>query len=348
MKKNLEYAFYYVIIPALIYWFLDSVFDPNWVGSPGSWRHAAATKLHSYLQPLAKFVVVTSIISFTVWGFVSRFIVPVITEILEDIIVPVWDRGFSEIGSRVGAVLQEKNFELRLQHSSVRDASSYFTNQAVKSTRPDGASDGAREIEEKATELILGHDSDAAVALLESKADSRELKETLLAAYASSNKRAYWEKAESLLPEFGSPRHYSKLALNYWNIGNIDKAISLTSVALDAMGDSISNENKDFARSCRNTLAYYYADRGRQDDELRARELIASVVQEREARKDIDARGYWNAMDTRGYVRITYGDKDEINEGIRDCENASQHGIDEFLRNRHFARAYSRLAALSS
>jgi hypothetical protein len=55
---------------------------------------------------------------------------------------------------------------------------------------------------------------------------------------------------------------------------------------------------------------------------------------------------YAKCLDTRGYVNITFGtNKEEIVDGIRDCEEARRLG-DDALYFKHINHAHKRLEAI--
>lgn len=154
-----------------------------------------------------------------------------------------------------------------------------------------------------------------------------------------SDKRDDWERAWAELQSVTFPRPYMTLAFRYWSIGELDRAIHITSTGISKVaGVKDGKELESTVAKLKNSLAYYLADKADPKDEGDARRLAE------ESNQILPGS---HTVSTLGYVQITYGKtEEEVKEGITLCENARQNGSDEDLYFRHLARAEQRLKLL--
>ena len=145
-----------------------------------------------------------------------------------------------------------------------------------------------------------------------------------------------WSKAEKLIKKYGKPEHFRKLAFNYWTHGDLQKAISLSEKALKNLQDS---SDEELVGSIKNSLAYYYADADRSENASYAYQLAESEVERRGAIPE-DLRplnDYEDALDTLGYVKISFGETiSEVRKGIDLCTQSLVMGGNKGLFQKHY------------
>lgn len=131
---------------------------------------------------------------------------------------------------------------------------------------------------------------------------------------------------------------YTRLAFLFWNFSEIEKAIEVDEKGLEV---AKSKGDKETTNKFKNSLAYFYADTGKEDYENLARLYIE------EAYKDQPKN--LNRIDTKGYVKIVYGKtKEEIFEGMDLCLQAYKEDTEHFkiTYEKHIKKATERLSAL--
>lgn len=156
-----------------------------------------------------------------------------------------------------------------------------------------------------------------------------------------------WKEALELAKRVGEPRHLTRLAFNYWTIGDFATSISILEEELNQVETGDSYDEEALARLW-NSLAYYDADLGRKENGARALQLSTKAV---ETRKRLGLRDneVGSALATLGYVNIRFGgDEGEIRGGITLCEDGRRMGSREDLYFKHLAVARERLQTLKN
>lgn len=195
------------------------------------------------------------------------------------------------------------------------------------------------EISGKLRQLIEGGWIRQAVTKAEyiySKDSSKGLQ--LVSILLSSKEENDWDRAWEVIKEIEEVPSavYVSLAYLFWSLGRTKNAIEVAERGLE-----VAKKRKDQVgiNRLKNSLAYYYADLGEPDYEKMARSHAEEAFS---ARPEDPA-----PMDTKGYVKITYGKhREEIEEGICLCEEARRKGAPLKLYLKHIARAAKRLRVL--
>jgi hypothetical protein len=201
-----------------------------------------------------------------------------------------------------------------------------------------------------------GHIAEALAILTELSQKNSAYNKQLLSGLVVSKNPKDWEHAERLLPEVGTIEHYSRLSLAFWTNNDVTRATSLAEHGLAlASKKKEKPEEPILIAKAKNCLAYYYADAAREDKADDARDLVEEALKVSESENNYDQRPsavapdlplHTKCLDTRGYVKITFGiNKEQIADGIRDCEEARRLG-DDALFFKHMKRAHERLGAL--
>jgi len=164
--------------------------------------------------------------------------------------------------------------------------------------------------------------------------------ETYISALLAHNKKEKCETAWNALEGGGITNLsiYIRSAFLFWRFGEIEKAIKISERGLEI---ARSKNDRETHNKFKNSLAYYYADTGREDYENLARSYIE------EASKDHPQD--LAKMDTKGYVKIVYGKtKEEIFEGMDLCLRVYQEDTEHFKTpyEKHMKKATERLSTL--
>lgn len=134
---------------------------------------------------------------------------------------------------------------------------------------------------------------------------------------------------------------FTTLGYKLWELGTLEYAIEANEKALQ-FADKIDG-NKEEANKIKSNLAYYFAETGKAEYGEQARKYAD------EAQKADPERT--SRLDTLGYVKIIYGDKEEVLEGMDLCLRAymadmkAERDTGKFY-HRHFNKALERLAEL--
>jgi len=135
------------------------------------------------------------------------------------------------------------------------------------------------------------------------------------------------------------PKIFILLAFRFWSVGKTEFAICVAQEGLKRAEERKADDKASILRF-KNSLAYYYAELKRPEDEEKAREFSRDAYEGREDERPID---------TRGYVLISYGKNvKEILEGVELCEEARRRGIPFSLYHKHIDRAFEKLKELGA
>ena len=190
-------------------------------------------------------------------------------------------------------------------------------------------------------DLVSSGKIDEAVAKIgrDEKQDSIRKKEEI-AALLHSDDQKKWDAAAKILdevPESREARFYQALAYRYWGASQLNRAIEIAEKGLDY---ATKVEDMKISTTLQNSLAYYYADGGRNDKEPEARKLASLALQ---------SGGMHSvaALDTQGFVLICFGKtKDEVMEGVNFCQQALAKGAPFEFFSKHIQKAETRLKTL--
>jgi hypothetical protein len=211
------------------------------------------------------------------------------------------DDGLGQLSVKVEAGLRELKFDVHLERSwSPQEA-----DQALR---------------QKVSAPIAVSGTDEAKAQAE-----REVAEALL-----SGDPTRWKKVEELLPQLNNAEYYLRLAYKFWSVDRVDEGLKLAEAGL-----AISNNAPGISAQLKNTLAYFYAEKGRVDKKAQAIQYI------REAREEFPTNV--DFLETDGCVKIAFGTKEEAREGLKLCSRAAFAKGDDHTLNiwleRYEARA---------
>lgn len=179
----------------------------------------------------------------------------------------------------------------------------------------------------QALEDAMSGDSEKAIATLRGLVEQDpKFKKQLLVALIISFDQARWREAEELLEEVGEPSHYSRLAFGYWKQNDTAHAVKLAEKGYEKALAAPKCDMETIGR-LRNSLAYYYADlylkSGGAADKADIALKMATDEANRRSKNAPNSKGYAEALDTEGFVRIAYGKtRDEIIDGDRKCASA--------------------------
>ncbi len=209
------------------------------------------------------------------------------------------DGGLTTLNGNVVAGLRELKFDIHLG----RSWSPAEADQALR---------------QKIAETVPSRDSAQAQA-------EKEIGEALL-----STDPERWKKAEELLPRLNSQEYYLRLAYKFWSVNRLDEAIQLAEKGLAAAPNA-----PGISAQLKNTLAYFYAEKGAVDKKAQAFQYI------REAREEFPTNV--DFLETDGCVKIAFGTKEEAREGLKMCSRAAFAKGDDHTLNiwleRYEARA---------
>ena len=207
---------------------------------------------------------------------------------------------------------------------------------------------GAPEAVRRAIDQALGGDWEAAIANLKQvvEQDPRQ-QAVLLRMLVTSPDPRHWADAVSLIPMVGRPYDLLRLSFGYWTEKNLDMAIRLAKqgIKLCARSRDCDPEDKKSELRLKNNLAYFYAAIGDSSNEEEARQLAEECVKRVLLGEEYDAYGKFLA--TLGLVEIAFAHTaDEVEQGIKRCQDAYRLGSDFGLLVEHLAKAKQRLAVL--
>jgi len=231
-------------------------------------------------------VVVTAIL-------VGSLLLWIVEESIEKHIAPAIQGGLKKVAAQVA-------HEVSQFPKSFKDLNQVLDEQKAQIRTP-----GVKELleEGKVTEAVE-----------KSKSTEEEI-----AVLVQSKDPADWTRALELvrgkLPS--SVITFLNVAFLLWQLPNLGEAIK---VAEEGLKRAMLARNMELTLKLQNSLAYYYAESGKEQFESLAREYTTTV---RNATHD------WpEALDTDGFVKITYGKtKQEILDGVTLCERARNLGV---------------------
>lgn len=229
-----------------------------------------------------------------------------------------------------------------------------FHNSSDSVLELEHEADGDTELETVYKQLNNGNYRAAINKLSELTNEDDKYYKHLISAFVVSPAIEDWEKAEDYIYVYGEPAHFRKLAFNYWVRGDINKSISLSEIGLKK-AKGINNE--ELIGSIKNSLAYYYADAGRKDKASIAYDFAKTEVdrryetskdeQEQEQEQKQELISYEDALDTLGFVKITFGQtREEILDGISLCTESLKLGGNKDLFRKHYDKATERIRSL--
>lgn len=171
----------------------------------------------------------------------------------------------------------------------------------------------------------------------------------LLKVLVYSTKEEHWKAAASLLKKHGSLPDITLLSYKYWAAKNFANAIEY---AADGLKVALEQDDAVQIARCRNNLAYYLADGEVVDRADEARQLAMDAVNavkklRKEKHARVDDANEARVVATLGYVKITFArDEEELQEGVKLCEEGHERGANLDLLLRHMERARARLVEL--
>lgn len=240
----------------------------------------------------------------------------------------------------------ERIFELEKENKRLLEREVNLTSQSFVQ-RQIATNSKEPELVRAHDALSRGHTDEALKILRELSRKNPAYDKQLLSGLVMSKKPEDWEQAEKLLPEFGTLEHYNRLSLAFWANNDLTKAISLGEHGLARILERKGEKAEEpiVIAKAKNSLAYYYADAELEDKADDARKLVEDALRVSESEKNHEQ--YAKCLDTRGYIKITFGtNKEEIADGIRDCEEARRRG-DDALYFKHISRAHKCLLSLA-
>jgi tetratricopeptide (TPR) repeat protein len=127
-----------------------------------------------------------------------------------------------------------------------------------------------------------------------------------------------WKKAYELLRKDRThdPKYYSLLAYKFWNANELTIAIELAEIGLNIALEC--NDSSFVIGRLKNSIAYYYAQSG----DLKYRKQAFKYVEEA---KDLIPQEKMSVLDTEGFVKIAFGDKQEVDEGVELITELAKH-----------------------
>jgi len=173
--------------------------------------------------------------------------------------------------------------------------------------------------------------------------DDSSVLETYIGVLLAYNDRKKCEKAWNILKEnaINNSSHYIRLAYLFWEFGELSMAIEVAEQALSTAQTRAAD--RDAMNRIRNSLAYYYAESGKEEYEDSARSLIEEFTAE-----ELESP---NRLDTKGYIKIVFGKtKEEVYEGMDLCLAAYKADNNHFknLYENHTKRAIERVQTFST
>lgn len=186
--------------------------------------------------------------------------------------------------------------------------------------------------------------------LLESKPDDIRVVETYIGVLLKQDDKEKTELAWEILKDKGPnrPQIYKNVAHKLWEAGEMSKAIDASKKAL-SIAESVGGADKSEIIRIKANLAYYCADSGKAEHRGIAIEYATEAYK--------SAPENPSRVDTLGYVKVVYGSKEEILEGMNLCVTAYQQAlkadaqaariIGRFLE-KHIAKGSGRIAELAA
>jgi len=278
----------------------------------------------------------SGLITIGFWIVVAAAVSFCLDEVVCDTILPTFRNGFENIADVVGGGISAIKTIIGDRFTEIgasAAAGKIITEEAPKV--------GDTEI----SKLIAAGEITAAIAKLreEIKRDPEtfQTKQFLVNTLLLSHLREQWDEAWHILQaERNMLREHLTLALRYWSVGRIDKAIGVSEAGLKrAQEEPEVKDREKVISKLKNSLAYYYAETGRPEYEETARKYVDEALN---IRPDEVA-----CLDTKAYVKIVYGkDRNEIEEGITLAEEARRRGLEDEFYFKHVEKARQRLASL--
>jgi tetratricopeptide (TPR) repeat protein len=336
MREFFSKLAYRVLTPAALWLLIEKLLNPllkpYWVGFESTLPA---------LAELARFAALAGVASFAAEEVAKYAISPITKDVSEKQLVPALKEGFDKIREAIASALQERGIIIQGQPIMEKEHGNELEEALGKDPEMDPGLN-------KAKNLIIEGQSEKAIEVLEKLvAQKPDYKPHLASVLLSSPKSEDWNRARTLLSSgIGSPRNYLRLAYNYWTKGDLSNAIAILESGLRQVEQKQMIATPDELDRLRNSLAYYYADANLLDKGEEALRFSEEVVAHRIPQGESKSLGL--ALATRGYVKITFGNnRDQIIEGIKDCEDGRRMGASEDLFFKNLARAQGRLAKLS-
>lgn len=118
---------------------------------------------------------------------------------------------------------------------------------------------------------------------------------------------------------------FTNLGLCFWELGEFERAVNVDQKALTL---AEANNDMEATNKIKGNVAYFMAETGNSEYRDRAYQF-ATVAHEAEPSRT-------SRIDTLGYVKITFGDLDEIREGMRMCLDAYAQDVKAGCSNKEF------------
>ena len=325
----------FLLLPFIIYLVTQYLIDNNILSV--SYNDALNT-----INEFAKYACMVFIAIYIISETAGSYIIPHLKSILKEQILPALDKKIDTFTDNFVSAFRDKEFNIK---------PAIYTNAVEQ--RFEASSISQQYFDDiliEAQQLVSDDKTHESIELIEDiKNKTDEHYDFLLTRYIATSNSKYSEIIDTLLPKYGKTHHYTRLAFNKWESDDIDKAVTLCEQGYSLCNKSVDKNSLADKKSCMNSLAYYYADGEIASKSNVAYNLIDEVIGLYKSQQDTKSIAYANALDTKGYVMISFGDtENEIREGIADCEKANSLGLNDYLLNRHLAKAYSRLSTLST
>jgi len=282
---------------------------------------------------LAKFAALAGLASILGEEVIKDSLMPPFRDIVRNIVLPEMKIELNSFRDMLAKGLWEKGI--------------IFREEVMEKEFPEPEMPNEEPDLKKAKQLLVDGDLTKAIAALSELTKTKpKYSRYLLCALLSSPRVVVWRSGQELLPAAGRVAHYLRLAYNYWLKGDLSNAIAVTEAGYKRLGEGENKESQEDLDKLGNSLAYYYAEARLVEKQDQARELSEDIVARRSHKKD---ESLGSALATRGYVKISFSrSKEEIESGIKDCEDARRLGARDDLYFRHLARAQERLLSLGS
>ena len=303
----------------------------------GAFLHPAFNDPLSAINEFAKYACMIFLAVYIISETAGSYIFPHLEKILKEHILPTLNERLGLFSNNLLEAFKQKDFNIK--------PSIYINSVEETFMQMQTTAESEDENLKKAEQLLLEGKDEEAISLVEEiDPKSKEHFDFLISRYITTDNKNYWAKAHKYLAEHGELKHFIRFSFTLWENGDLNGAISVSEQGLQLIEVS-QNINDSGKVSCMNSLAYYYADGEVSSKSALAYQLTDDVLEILNQAGDNQSIDFANALDTRGYIKISFGDSaEEITSGIDDCKKANSLGLDSFLFHRHLARAHDRLA----